>query len=175
MVPSARRLGSHSRTNVGMPGCMIAMPNPDTIAAAYSVQTSMAAARAAPPIAAIVIPSVTARVAPTRAINSEPGIAATANIARGNPIRSPTWVSDMCNSSCSCGMTGGMTKSVMRMATPASQRRQSNLTRPPAERPWRPEDIGMKTTRRGESRCLSATPKASNGRRVLAVGACRLA
>src|SRR5882724_6642941 len=66
MVPSARRLGSHSRTNVGMPGCMIAMPNPDTIAAAYSVQTSMAAARAVPPIAAIVIPSVTARVAPTR-------------------------------------------------------------------------------------------------------------
>jgi hypothetical protein len=68
MVPSARRLGSHSRTSVGMPGCMMAMPNPETIAAAYSVQTSMAAARAAPPIAAIVIPSVTARVAPTRAI-----------------------------------------------------------------------------------------------------------
>jgi hypothetical protein len=37
---------------------MMAMPNPETIAAAYSVQTSMAAARAAPPIAAIVIPSV---------------------------------------------------------------------------------------------------------------------
>ena len=51
MVPSARRLGSHSRTNVGMPGCMIAMPNPDTIAAAYSVQTSMAAARAVMPSA----------------------------------------------------------------------------------------------------------------------------
>jgi hypothetical protein len=49
------------------------------------------------------------------------------------------------------------------MATPASQRRQSNRTRPPAERPSRPEDVGMKTTRRGESRCLSATPKASNG------------
>ena len=109
----------------------------------------MAAARAAPPSAAIVIPSVTARVAPTRAIKSEPGIAATANIASGNPIRSPTWVSDMCNSSCSCGMTGGMTKSVMRMATPASQRRQSNRARPPAERPSRPEDVGMKTTRRG--------------------------
>ena len=65
------------------------MPNPDTIAAAYRVQTSMAAARAVPPIAAIVIPSVTASAAPTRAIKSEPGIAATANIASGNPIRSP--------------------------------------------------------------------------------------
>jgi hypothetical protein len=56
MVPSARRLGSHSRTSVGMPGCIMATPNPDTIAAAYSVQTSMAVARIAPPIAAIVIP-----------------------------------------------------------------------------------------------------------------------
>ena len=33
-------------------------------------------ARAAPPTAAIVIPNVTARVAPTRAIKSESGIAA---------------------------------------------------------------------------------------------------
>lgn len=49
---------------------MMAMPNPDTMAAAYSVQTSTAAARPAPPSAAIVIPSVIARVAPPRAIKA---------------------------------------------------------------------------------------------------------
>jgi hypothetical protein len=48
------------------------------------------------------------------------------------------------------------------MATPASQRRQSNRARPPDERPSRPGDVGMRTTRRGWARCLSATPKASN-------------
>ena len=83
--------------------------------------------RAAPPAtAAIIMPSVTASLAPIRAIRSDPGTAAMANSASGSPIRSPIWVSDIRSSSWMSGITGGTTNSVMRMATPASQSRHKN-------------------------------------------------
>jgi hypothetical protein len=56
-----------------------------------------------------------------RAISSEPGIAANANMLRGNPIRRPTWVSLMCRSSWISGITGGTASSGIRIAAPASQ------------------------------------------------------
>ena len=70
-----------------------------------------------------------------RAIKSDPGTAAMANIASGSPINSPICVSDMCSCSCTSGITGGTTKSVMRMATPASHIRLKSLTRRPTDGP----------------------------------------
>ena len=61
-----------------------------------------------------------AGITPIRAINSEPGIAASANVKSGRPTRSPIWVSVMCSSACTSGITGGMARIVMRMATPAN-------------------------------------------------------
>jgi hypothetical protein len=83
------------------------------------------------------MPRITARLEPMRAIKSDPGTAAMANNASGSPINSPTWVSDMCNSPCTCGITGGMARIVMRMATPASQSTNMSLTRRPTGRPSR--------------------------------------
>jgi hypothetical protein len=48
------------------------------------------------------------------------------------------------------------------MATPASQRRQSNRARPPAERPSRPGDVGMKLPGAGVT-VPQRHPKASSG------------
>ena len=130
-VPSPTRPGSQLRVSVGMPGCMMAMPKPVTIEAAYSVQTSIAAPRAAPASAAIVMPRISAGFAPMRAINSEPGTAAMANIASGTPIKSPICVSDIRRSWCTSGIIGGTTRSVIRMATPASHSRLRSLMRRP--------------------------------------------
>ena len=54
-----------------------------------------------------------------------------ANSASGSPIRSPIWVSDIRRSSWISGITGGTTKSVSRMAKPASQSRQKKRRVPP--------------------------------------------
>ncbi len=96
---------------------------------------STAAPRAAPASAAITMPAATASRGPVRAIRSDPGIAASANIDNGRPIRSPTWVSDMRRSSWISGITGGTARIVMRMATPASQSTPMSLTNRPVESP----------------------------------------
>ncbi len=70
------------------------------------------------------MPSNTASLAPPRAINSDPGTAAMAKQASGSPINSPIWVSDIPRSAWICGMMGGTTNSVSRIARPASQSRQ---------------------------------------------------
>ncbi len=66
-------------------------------------------------------------------MSSDPGMAAMAKSASGNPTRSPTCVSDMCSSSCTSGITGGMARMVMRMATPASQSSDMSLIRRPSD------------------------------------------
>ncbi len=74
-------------------------------------------------------------VVPIRAISSDPGTAATAKIASGRPISRPTCVSDMCSSLWMSGITGGMARIVIRIATPASQSRHSGLSRRPTGGP----------------------------------------
>ena len=60
---------------------------------------SVTAARAADAKLTMASPQVPTTSTPKRAINSEPGIAASANMLSGMPISSPTWVSLMCRSS----------------------------------------------------------------------------
>ena len=75
-------------------------------------------------------------------MSNDPGTAATANSASGNPIKSPTCVSVMRSSRCTSGITGGMARIVMRMATPASQSSDMSSIRRPVERPFRlAEDV----------------------------------
>src|SRR3984885_2224195 len=93
------------------------------------------------------MPSSTANFDPICEMSSDPGTAASAKIKSGSPTRSPTWVSDMCNWSCTSGITGGMARMVMRMAPPASHSRpivlrtvgssSMGLRRRPNERPSR--------------------------------------
>src|SRR5215510_11937043 len=78
-------------------------------------------------------PVIKVSVAPQRAMNSEPGTAASDQATSGNPIRSPTSVSLMRNSSRISGSTGGTARMVMRIAIPASQSRHSNSRRRPAD------------------------------------------
>ncbi len=85
----------------------------------------------------MIMPRTTASRVPTRAMSSDPGTAAMAKTASGSPINRPTWVSDMCSSSCTCGITGGMARIIMRMATPASQSTNMSLMRRPMVRPSR--------------------------------------
>ena len=82
---------------------------------------SPVAARAAAASVASARPEMATASTPKRAISSEPGIAASANIASGNPISRPTCVSLMCRSSWMSGMTGGTARSGIRIAAPASQ------------------------------------------------------
>ena len=72
------------------------------------------------------------RVAPKRAIMSEPGTAASAQVTSGSPIRMPTCVSLMLRSSRMSGITGGTAIMVTRMPIPASQRRHSAFQSPVA-------------------------------------------
>ena len=99
-----------------------------------------------------------------RAIKSDPGTAAIANNASGSPINSPTWVSDMCNSSCTCGITGGMARMVMRIATPASQSTNMSLMRRPTGRPSRlAAEVMERKPGVGAATCLSGRDGARNG------------
>jgi hypothetical protein len=63
--------------------CMIAMPNPDTIAAAYSVQTSIAAARAVPPITGVPLVVVIATIVITAPVRSARGAAGDTCVRHG--------------------------------------------------------------------------------------------
>ena len=89
---------------------------------------SVTAARAADASDTMASPQIATTSTPKRAINSEPGIAASANMLSGMPIKSPTWVSLMCRSSWMSGITGGTASSGMRMVTPASQSSDSTVT-----------------------------------------------
>ena len=121
------RFGSHSRTRVGMAGCMMATPKPVAMRGGIKRPHVDRGAARPPASAAITMPMMTARLVPIRAISSDPGTAAMAKIASGSPISSPTCVSDMCNSACTSGITGGMARMVMRMATPAEPEQEQKL------------------------------------------------
>ncbi len=110
------------------------------------------------------MPNTTALRVPIREISSDPGTAAIANIASGNPIRSSIWVSDMCSSLCTSGITGGMARMLMRMATPASQSANMNRMRRPVVRPSRlsTDDI-EEITRRGALTCMTGKSRARSG------------
>ena len=77
--------------------------------------------RSTEPAAQSTSPISIAVSAPSRAIISEPAMAAPANSTIGRPDRMPIWVSDRCRSSWISGMTGGTARMVRRSATPASQ------------------------------------------------------
>ena len=115
------RSGSQARTSGGIAGCITATPKPVSTEAAYKRPTSGAAPRNADPAAVISSPAITVAKAPSRAMNSEPGTAATANRITGRPARMPTSVSLMPRSSWMRGINGGTAKMVMRRPLPASQ------------------------------------------------------
>ena len=110
------------------------MPKPIATVATYNVQTSGAAPRAAAAMAVMKNPPIATRSTPSRAISSEPGTAASANMVSGMPISAPTCVSLMCRSSWISGRIGGTTSSGSRMATPASQSRARMMK----SAAWRP-------------------------------------
>jgi hypothetical protein len=94
-------------------------------------------------------PAASVSGAPKRAISSEPGIAATAQVATGTPIRIPTWVSLRCRSWWISGITGGTPMTGMRIAAPASHNRHRSFKRRPVDGP--PSAVVVTCMRTGNS------------------------
>jgi hypothetical protein len=87
------------------------------------------APRPAAPMPLRTSPISNAGTVPNRAMSSEPGTAAIANIIGGRLESQPIAVSDRCRSACSSGTTGGIARTVSRRHAPASQSSASNISR----------------------------------------------
>ena len=114
------RNGSHCHTMTGNAGCVIAMPIPITAVVAKKIVVVDATPRNAPPMAAINKPTSIVRSAPSHPISAEPGRAPNASRIMGMPESTPTSVPDMLRSVRMNGMTGGIARMGIRIATPAS-------------------------------------------------------
>ena len=114
------RNGSHCHTMTGNAGCVIAMPIPIIAVAAKKIVVVDASPRNAPPMAVISKPTSIARSAPSHPISAEPGRAPNASRIMGMPESAPISVPDMLRSVRMNGMTGGIARMGIRIATPAS-------------------------------------------------------
>src|SRR5579871_2249595 len=155
------RSGSQARTRGGSAGCMIETPNAVTTVAAHSRKKSGTAPRAAQPSAVMKRPAISVVRAPSRAISSEPGTAASMNRTGGSPDRMPTCVSDRASSSWIARISGGTARMVSRSPTPAIHSIATQLTRWPSAVSWRAAALlaCMNQSRRGGEasiRCLAA-------------------
>src|SRR6516165_10123761 len=117
------RRGSHWRTSEGIAGCMTATPRPVAIVKANSTAALGAEPRSAPAMPATMSPMIAAAAAPSRAMISEPGTAASANRSDGRPVSTPTSVSLSARSAWISGMTGGTARMVRRSPMPTSHNR----------------------------------------------------
>src|SRR5262245_6314669 len=126
------RSGSQVRTSGGSAGCITETPNAITTVAAHSSRKSGAAPRSAQPSAVTRRPAISVARAPSRAISSEPGTAASMNSTGGSPDRMPTCVSLKDSSSWIARMSGGTARMVRRRPTPAIHSIATQVTKWPS-------------------------------------------